>query len=152
MKRIIYITLCMLIAIAFATQSKSDRYQPNGEILIPGATKIFIIDDTLPKQDTIWTSEIYLGSGFEGNFSISFDLDALNSAVTGSVLMRQGNERGNLGYKTTLFTYSAAVDTTIVIGSYVAEMYVIQFGFSNTSATDSIYIDNFSFFGTGISK
>jgi len=148
MKKII-IGVCLLVCVFTGTQSKSNRYSPMGEVLDPGMFSLLVMDDTLPKADTMWTSVQRFNKGCDGFFSIGFDLDALNSAVTGIIIMRQGHEKNNLPKYTTIFTYSAAIDTILDISGSVEPFIYVQFGFSNTSTTDSIYIDNVTFYGTG---
>lgn len=143
MKKLFLISLMLLFSgLTYATDSKADRYIPQGEVL--KHTKTLVLNDTVRDNDTMWCTELNI-SNYSGEFySIGFDIDAINTTVAGEILIRQGNEKGNLQFYTSLFALSAAVDTTLDITTDVQPMVWLQVGITDTDDTDSLEVDYLS--------
>jgi len=141
MKRVIPISIILLLFVfVYATQSTVNRYVGSGEVL--KNTKTLILNDTIPDNDTSWCTVLNINQYPGEWYSIGFDIDSLtggNSAISGEVLIRQGNEKGNLQVYTSLYTLSDEIDTTLHISNQVDPMTFMQVGVANTHATDTIW-------------
>lgn len=131
--------ILLLFTLVYATESIADRYVPQGEVLVN--TKTLVLNDTTRDNDTMWCTELNISKHPGEFYSIGFDIDAINTTVAGEILMRQGNEKGNLQFYTSLFTLSDEVDTTLDITTDVLPMTWLQIGVTDTDNTDSLEVD-----------
>lgn len=144
MKKLFLISLLLLfVGMGYATQSTTDRYEASGVVL--KNTKTVVITDTVVHNDTMWCTELNI-SKYPGEFySIGYDIDAISAGtIAGEILIRQGNEKGNLQVYTTLVTLSAAVDMSTTVTTDVEPMTWLQLGVTNTDNSASIEVDYLS--------
>jgi len=144
MKKLFLIGLLLLFwGMLYATQSIADRYEASSVVL--KNTKTVVITDTVVHNDTMWCTELNI-SKFPGEFySIGYDIDAISAGtIAGEILIRQGNEKGNLQVYTTLVTLSTEVDMSKTITTDVEPMTWLQLGVTNTDNSASIEVDYLS--------
>ena len=147
MKKLFLIGLLLPFVLVNATQSTVNRYDGSGDVL--KHTKTLILNDTIPDNDTSWCTELNINLNPGEWYSIGFDIDSLtggNSAISGEVLIRQGDESGNLQVYTSIYTLSDEIDTSLNISNLVEPMTFMQVGVANTHATDTIWC---RYLGTG---